>query len=157
MAKSDDIIGWFLPRHHPVHWTGEVVDPKTGELVKEPSMTKQSFVAECDINNIIKEFSVTGMTRHVTERQALYADLPDTVDFQMSLQIVAEAAAAFDALPSKIRARFNNDPAAFLEFLHDEKNRDEAMELGLLEQPPADPPPQKVEVVNAPPAAPVKE
>lgn len=111
--------------------------PDTGEFL--PSMTKQSFKEECDINNIIKSFSQTGMITHISERaaQGQYLDLPDSVDFQDALSLVDQARTAFMSLPSKIRDRFDSDPEQFLAFIHDPKNEAEARELGLLNPLPA--------------------
>jgi len=158
MAKQSDrehvpVMGWFHP-HAPVDWTGEILDVKTGELVKEPSMTKQAFVAECDINNIIREFGVTGVARHINENRdkGLYADLPEPLDFQQSLNIVLQAQSSFDSLPAQVRARFGNNPEQFLGFLSDPANQEEAIKLGLATDnrpvPQPEPPPQKVEIVN---------
>lgn len=137
MAKQPDdkhveVIGWFQP-HAPYNWDGMVADPKTGELVKELSLTKQSFVAECDINNIIKDFTQTGFVAHINQHAAsgAFVDLPDQIDFQAGLDLVRQASDAFAALPAKLRARFGNDPAQFLDFMHDPKNQQEAIDLGL--------------------------
>lgn len=138
--------------HKRVQYTGMVVDPKTGELVKLPSMTKQEFQKECDINNIIKHFSVSGMFSHVNVRaaQGSYQDLPDSVDFQESLDVIRAAETAFMSLPAKVRDRFGQDPAEFLAFLGDPANAEEAQKLGLLK--PVEPPPEplEVKVVNPP-------
>jgi phage internal scaffolding protein len=40
----------------------------------------------------------------------------------------------FNDLPSSIRSRFGNDPAAFLDFVNDEGNADEMIKLGLIEK-----------------------
>lgn len=114
-----------------------VLDKKTGELVKMPSMTKQAFVAQCDINNILKQFKLTGMVQHMSAKAAegRYEDLPDAVDFQEALNAVHDAQAAFASLPSKVRNRFENDPAQFLEFMSDPKNQEEVYELGLAVRP----------------------
>lgn len=154
MAKQSDrehepARGFFHP-HAPCNWDGLVPDPKTGELVKELSMTKQSFKEECDINNIIKEFGVTGIARHIRENEGLFIDLPDALDFQESLNLVAKAQEAFAALPAQVRARFQNDAQAFLEFTADPSNQEEMIKLGLAKdlRPGPEPAPQKVEVVN---------
>lgn len=117
--------------------TWEVVDPKTGELIVEPSRTKQEFVDQCDINNIIKSFKVSGMLQHVSAKAATgtYQDLPDDIDFQESVNLVLHAQTAFSSLPSKIRNRFDNDPALFLEFMHDPNNSEEIYTLGLATRP----------------------
>ena len=95
-------------------------------------MTKQEFVAECDINNIIKQYSATSQLKHISARaaQGQYMDLPDDLDFQTSLEIVRQAQEAFATLPSSTRARFENDPQNFLAFLSDPANQDEAIRLG---------------------------
>lgn len=124
----------FYRPHSRVQFTGELVDPATGEVTSPPSMTQQSFVKECDINNIIKQFSQTGMITHISERAAegAYVDLPESMDFQEALHTVEAARASFASLPSKVRDRFGNSPEAFLEFLHNPSNEDEARSLGLL-------------------------
>lgn len=127
-----------------------------GEFVSPPSMTKQEFQAECDINNIIKHFSVTGMFNHVNTRasQGAYEDLPDQVDFQESLNTIKAAEAAFMSLPAKVRDRFGQDPGEFLAFLGDPANLEEARKLGLAAALKEAPPPLEVKVVNpeAPPS-----
>ena len=138
--------GWFRP-HAPVNWTGEILDRKTGELVKEPSMTKQEFMAECDINNIIKSYSVTGVIAHINEKasQGAYVDLPDPIDFQQGLAMVEAAQASFATLPSSVRNRFDNDPTKFLEFMSDPDNQEEAIRMGLATDnrpPPPETPPK---------------
>lgn len=119
------------------------VDPVTGEVV--PSATKQEFKAECDINNILKQYKATGMIRHIAAQGPIYADLPSDIDFQGSLNMVLEAQTAFGTLPSKIRERFANDPRRFLAFMADPSNLDEMVKLGLAkkteEAPPPPPPP----------------
>lgn len=145
MAKdyTSPHLGFYRP-HKRVQFTGELVNPVTGEVTRPPSMTKQSFVEECDINNILREYSASGQLRHISARaeQGMYADLPDQADFQTALNIVLEGQTAFASLPSKVRNRFNNDPAQFLEFMADPANQDEAIRLGLAtdNRPPASPP-----------------
>lgn len=109
--------------------------PETTELGEVlPSMTKQEFIEQCDINNIIKSFSKTGQITHISAkaRQGAYMDLPDPTDFQEALHIVADAQNSFATLPSKVRERFDNDPGKFLNFITDPRNEAEARDLGLL-------------------------
>jgi hypothetical protein len=40
------------------------------------------------------------------------------------------------ALPAKIRARFDHDPNALLQFLQNDQNRDEAIQIGLIDGKP---------------------
>lgn len=141
---------FYRPHDRAATWyTGEELDPITGELITPPSMTKQSFVAECDINNILKQYRTSGMVSHINAQaaQGMYADLPDSLDFQESLNLVLQAEAAFDSLPSLVRQRFQNDPAEFLAFCADPSNKDEMIKLGLAKAPP--PPAQEPLVSEA--------
>ena len=118
-------------------------------------MTKQSFKDECDINNIMRRYEATGVIQHLSGRTAEFGDYISELDFQQSMNAVILAQDMFAALPARVRDRFGNDPARMLGFLEDPKNREEAIELGLVNAPPAEPAPQKVEVVNpaSPPAS----
>lgn len=142
-------FGHYRP-HKRVQYTGELVNPHTGQVVRPPSMTKQEFVRETDINNVIKSYSQTGMVNHINAKaaQGAYQDLPDAFDFQESLHIIKQAEEAFMTLPAKVRDRFGQDPAEFLAFLNNPENADEARKLGILKPQEAAPPPIKVEVTN---------
>lgn len=126
----------FYRPHARVQYTGELVD-KYGEVFRPVDRTKQSFLKECDINNIVKAFSSTGQWNHVSAKaaQGYYADLPSDLDYQTAQNIFLEAERAFMSLPSKIRDRFKNEPAAFLEFMGNPENKAEAIQLGLLNPP----------------------
>lgn len=133
MSKHIRVKGWYQP-HDSFGYDGSVVDPITGEVTTPPSRTKQSFLAECDINNIIRQYSQTGVITHISAKasQGVYADLPDTIDFQESMNTVVKAQEAFASLPAAVRARFANEPSLFLEFMADPANLEEARKLGLL-------------------------
>lgn len=140
----------FYRPHKRVQYTGELTNPHTGEVTTPPSMTKQEFVRECDINNVIKQYQTHGMVNHINAKaaQGAYQDLPDSVDFQESLHTIMVAEQAFMTLPAKVRDRFGQDPAEFLAFLADPENTEEARKLGILKPQEAPPEPIKVEVTN---------
>lgn len=140
----------FYRPHERVQYTGELVNPHSGEVTVPPSMTKQEFVRECDINNVIKQYKSHGMISHINAKaaQGAYTDLPDSVDFQESLHTIMVAENAFMTLPAKVRDRFGQDPAEFLAFLSNPENADEARKLGILKPLEVAPPPIKVEVTN---------
>lgn len=107
--------------------------------------TKQSFKAECDINNIMARYLKTGVLEHVRSTVGQYLDVTGA-DFQAAQELVAGAKSMFHMLPSDIRTRFENNPAEFLKFMENPKNAEEARELGLL------PPEPKVATPLATPA-----
>lgn len=99
------------------------------------NVTQQQFKDECDINTIIERFGLTGELP-MTRQMPVSGDFTGVSDFQSAMQLVRQAEEAFMELPAKVRAEFRNDPQAVLEFLDDEKNRERAVELGLLPKPP---------------------
>ena len=101
----------------------------------EPSMTQQQFKDECDVNNIMAKYRKTGELYHLARKQGVFADVSQITDYQTMLNQVHDAKAAFGALPSHLRRRFENDPGQLLEFLRNPNNRDEAIELGLIDKP----------------------
>lgn len=106
----------------------------------KPSKTRQAFKDECDINKIMRRFrDVNGVDfEDVAEMPdiSFYRDFSSFPDLRDSLHHFDRAKASFDALPAKVRQRFNNNPLDFVEFLSDSKNLDEAVSLGLAVRKP---------------------
>lgn len=107
--------------------------------VGEVGKTIQQFRESADINVLVRRFGLTG---EMPPAKAIpqYGDFSQVVDFQTAMNALRSSQEAFDALPARIRDRFNNDPRRFLEFVHDADNRDEAVRLGLVPRP--EPPPR---------------
>lgn len=113
---------------------------------------KQSHKAECDINNILRNYDRTGLITHVNRSTAEYGDYSEVNEFQDSLNMVISATDSFMELPSEIRKKFGNDPGNFFEFATDPKNAAEMVELGLAYKIEEEQP-IKVEIKNPPKAA----
>lgn len=124
MARSHSLHSFYFPHDRVTYDCGDVM------------VTKQSMAAECDINNILKQFSKTGIINHINQNAAQYIDLPDNLDFQQSLAIIQSAEDAFASLPSKVREYYRNDPGRFLAALQDPAERSHLEELGVLRPPP---------------------
>lgn len=105
-----------------------------GIVFIEPSLTKQAFAEEADINNIVRKYNATGILP-AGERQLQYGDFSSGLDYAESLEAIQEAREDFQSIPSHIRNRFDNDPQKFLDFINDEENIEEAIELGLIPKP----------------------
>lgn len=118
-----------------------------------PSLTRQEFAEDCDINTLMARYEKTGVINHFNNAQPRYIDLTDKpADLQDALNILAEAKDAFMRLPALTRREFDNDPAKFVDFASDPKNLDKMREWGLAEPLPTPPEPTKVEIINPAPA-----
>lgn len=108
---------------------------KPGETFSLPSRTKQEFQSECDINEIMRRYELTGTISHISSQQPIYDDVSGITDYQSALEQVRKAEAAFNALPSELRKELDYDPANLIPYLQDEKNRERCVELGLFNKP----------------------
>lgn len=104
-------------------------------FVGTESMTQQQFAEEVDINTIVRRFGLTGQLPE-NVRVPEYGDFTGISDYQSALNAVIAADEMFMAMPADVRAKFDNDPQKMLVFLGDDKNRDEAVKLGLVNKPP---------------------
>nr|QJB20793.1 MAG: internal scaffolding protein [Microvirus sp.] len=105
-----------------------------GFVFTQDSLTKQSHKDEVDILNVMRRYTTSGLPLP-TASEASFVDLVGAGDYLTSLNKINEAKEAFLGLSSSIRDKFNNDPALFLNFVHDPKNKDELVKLGLSKKP----------------------
>lgn len=103
--------------------------PKVVYTSDLPTMTQQHFRNECDINWVYSRYVKTGVLP--VKPGAFYGDFTSSFDYQSALDKINEADDLFMAIPSQIRMRFANDPAAFLKFTSDPANADELVRMGL--------------------------
>lgn len=121
----------------------------------EPSLTRQEFADECDINNIMDKYKTTGALQHLNPTPPRYYDFSETPDLATALSLLKEADEAFMRLPAKVRGEFDNDPVKFVMYAEDADNLPQLREWGLAEPEKLPEPPMKVEVINpAPPLDP---
>ncbi|QXP07840.1 MAG: internal scaffolding protein [Arizlama microvirus] len=106
----------------------------SGLVCEEPTRAQQHHKDECDINVILERFGKTGQVP-VSAISAQYGDFSGVNDYHTALNTLIAAESEFEALPAKLRAKFANEPANLIEFLNDPKNKDQAIELGLVNRP----------------------
>lgn len=114
-------------------------EEKKGIEFKEPTLTQQHFKEECDINNIMDRYRKTGYLvdpLQVRTSMPKFEDFTEVPSFHEAQILIAKSKESFEALPSHIRKRFNNDAMAFVDFCTDPENKDEMIKLGLLPEPP---------------------
>lgn len=97
----------------------------------EPSLTKQQFKSDCDVNLILKKYGRGGVVPRFDDLKPQYGDFVSVDDYHTALDRIIDSRASFDRLPAPLRARFKNDPALLLDFVSDERNYDEAVSLGI--------------------------
>lgn len=115
----------------PYNYDTEAVSLETGlHFGDEVSLAQQQFKDDADINNILDRWTRTGELP-VSARLPDFGDFTGPSDYQEALRLVHDADSMFSDLDAKVRARFHNNPAEFLDFMTDPRNVDEAISLGL--------------------------
>lgn len=158
MAKRDlslagEALAYFkegkpLSEEHALALTRDrILNPRGDIYFGGESLTDQSQAADCDINNIMAQYTMTGDVRGVRESYGMYGDFSDIGDYAEALERVRVAEELFNALPGKVRREFGDNPQEMLNFVADVKNRGRAIELGLIDPPPKPADPMLVRVV----------
>lgn len=117
----------------PYNYDTNAASDESGIACEEPSLAQQHFKDECDINNILRQFNITGLLPE-NPLSPRYGDFTGISDYQTALNAVMEAEEGFMTLPAQIRARFNNDPEQLIQFLDNSQNLDEAIRLGIVDK-----------------------
>lgn len=105
-----------------------VIHPTSG-----PSLTKQEFRQDSDINRIMSRYQKTGAINHYATYAPQYGEF-SSCDFHQAQNLVNNARKMFADLPSSIR-QLTQTPEGFLDFVQNPANADKLVELGLV---PAD-------------------
>lgn len=112
------------------------VSVTTGDVTK----TVQSERNKTDINVIMSKYVKTGVLNHQNPTPARYGDFSGFEDYLDCFSKVHNGEAAFADLPSQVRDHVGNDLGEYLKMITDPERRNELVELGLVEKPPAPPP-----------------
>lgn len=134
--KTQSVPGIFL--RTPYNYNLEEVSRESGLFCNDPSRTVQDGKEDADINVIMERYARTGVFQPPANLPQ-YGDFSGVTDFQSALNLVIQAEEGFMQLPAKLRSRFHNDPAALLEFLANDDNRQEAIDLGIVAAPVSPP------------------
>lgn len=166
MPKQIDLEETLEKSHKP--WTPTPEEPlhdfrgrnglpasATNTSTPGPSMTRQEFAADCDINVLMDRYQnedIGAIMRRSTE--PVYVDFYDMPsDLMGTLQLVQDAENAFMTLPAQVRREFDNDPIRFVDFASDPGNLDQMRNWGLAPPAPV-PPPAPTPAAAAPSATP---
>jgi len=124
---------------NPYNYDTLAASNESGLRCEDATRTQQHFKDETDINNILRQFNVTGVLpqKALTPR---YGDFTGIGDYHTALNRVIAAEGEFMTLPAALRARFDNDPQELINFLDNPENLNEAIKLGLVNKPEASAP-----------------
>ncbi|AXH76366.1 MAG: internal scaffolding protein [Microviridae sp.] len=119
-----------------------------------PSLTRQEFTEECDINAIMKKYEATGVMPQ-PGREPIYWDadaVPSNLQDAANAMIYANG--LFMQLPAAVRKEFDNDAVKFVDFASNAENGPKLKEWGLTAPELAPGAPVRVEVVAPTPPTP---
>lgn len=125
------------------------VSNETGLECQDESKAIQSAEDESNINTIVRRFGISGELPGGFDMPQS-GDFTGIPDFHTAMNLVRKAQEEFVKVPAEIRARFGNDPAAFMRFIDDDANLDEARRMGLLREPDPVSAPVSVRIVPDP-------
>lgn len=125
----------------------QAASDEAGHYNDLPSLTKQSFTDDADINIVMQRFGITDGSLDPSQIRWEEIDLSDAGDFQSIQNQMVRAKELFMQLPADLRYAFNNDPAQMFDWVRNPDNLEEAIELGFLKRqeeaapaPPPEPP-----------------
>lgn len=100
-----------------------------------PSMTRQEFADEADINVLMQRFERTGVMPSLDGSPPVYVDFTQMPpDLMHTMDMLNNAEQAFMQLPAKVRKEFDNSPYAFVDFASDPANLEQMRAWGLAEK-----------------------
>lgn len=121
----------------------------------EPTRTKQEFTEQCDPNYIVDR--VLRGKDITLSANPIYGDFTNTpASYHEALNIVTQAKQSFMQLDAHTRAKFENDPGVFFEFVNNPENAQALIDMGLAIARPSESPAPAPAPAAAPaaPAAP---
>ncbi len=129
---KNTLINQLLGAIETLHPKPRVCNSRDDIFNDEPSLTKQEFREETDINNLMDRLQ-KGYEINTVPLQPAFFDTTIVPKFDEAQDIIVSAYESFESLPAKIRDRFDGDISKFVGFISDPENKVEAIRLGLLE------------------------
>ena len=126
-----------LSKNLQTHMRSAASEPRPSVIICNDGITEQHHTELCDVNTILATYMKTGVMPPL-DPNAQYGDLSD-FDYQSMQNQIANANSLFEQLPENVRYKFGNEPRRFLNFVQDERNHDELIEMGLANAPTASP------------------
>lgn len=96
----------------------------------DKGFTEQAHASDVKIQNIMKKYERTGIIEHNAQYGGEYANMVGALDFAEAQRVIADANSMFESVPATIRRDFDNNPAKFVDFMMNEKNREAIQDYG---------------------------
>lgn len=129
------------------------VSASLGLTCPDEGLTVQSQKEDADINVIMNRVMKQGAQLPIKLGPGRFGNFTEVPTFRQAHEELAKLSGFFSMLNADTRAMFRNDPVVFAEFISDEANAPQLVELGLLD-PPASKPDAAAEPAQEPPQAP---
>jgi len=118
----------------------------------KPSLTKQSFKEESDLNNIMRKYEATGQLPFGRNGVPMFGDFSNLpTSYHDACNRVLQVETLFASLGSRVREKFRNDPQSFINFMATNPSQDALRELGLVGVDPTPQPASRSAGQAAPP------
>jgi len=130
--------------------TGKVIRNRVQLTIPkdETIRVEQAHRDEVNINNIVRRHGIDLIAKTAALQQFTYDNNPNN-DFQETMNAILKAQDSFESVPSEIRKQFDNNPAKFMDFIHNSDNQQQLIDWGLAKAPET-PQPVQVVVTNQP-------
>lgn len=114
---------------------GMLRSEKRFQIVTGPGKTQQHLRDLSSPRRLMEKYGAKRLVEALALAPKTFSDMPPVDDYKEALDLITRSSAAFAILPSTLRNRFENDPVKLCAFLNDASNREEAIELGLINRP----------------------
>jgi hypothetical protein len=112
---------------------------------KGPSLTKQSYKKQCDIQHIMRGYKSTGVFSHLNKnaKNLTFGEVNINKSWHETQNLLASLRSKFETMPDTIKLKFKTSKN-MIDFISDPKNLKESVKLGLLsdEYLPSEPKPE---------------
>lgn len=102
--------------------------------LSKPVITDQSAKKMTDINNIMLQYSKTGLLPVQKEKLARYIDNTKIMPLEEAHALIQGAKQQFMELPAQLRKLMDNDPTKLVSFIQDPENKEILLKHGILEK-----------------------
>jgi phage internal scaffolding protein len=95
------------------------------------TLVEQHHKDALDIKQIIRNAKKGIISNHLKKYDGQFMNLPNSVDYHGAQIVIAKAKEMWATVPAKVRASFNNDPSAYVDFMQNPENYEKIKDMGM--------------------------